>query len=161
MKKLSIALVVLSMVFVAPSCSSDDDSSSSSGVTINGESFNGSISILLKLATTENTHSFTITDPSDITKVKTITIAVTFPLATSTTGDYTHPTTGNRVLQETSFYSISNPAAGTSTSSAIFDGTGTATITDNGNENFTLVFDMTMDDGVVIKGTFTDTFVGQ
>lgn len=162
MKKICIALVFLSMVFVNSSCSSDDDGgTASSGVTIDGETFNGTVAILLKLATTENTYSFNITDPSDVSNVKSITIAVTFPLEASVTGDYAHPTTGDRVLQETSFYTISNPAGGTSTSSALFDGTGTVTITDNGNENYTLVFDMTMDNGVVVKGTARNTFIGQ
>jgi hypothetical protein len=161
MKKLVMSALFLCTAIGMLSCSSDDDSSSNVGVTINGEAFNGTVAILLKIETTENTYSFTITDPSDLTNVKTITIGVTFPLAMSVTGDYAHPTTEDRVFQEISFYSISNPATGSGTSSAMFNGTGTVTITDNGNENYTLVINMTMDDGVIVKGTFTDTFIGQ
>ncbi|MBL4746519.1 MAG: hypothetical protein JKY08_09160 [Flavobacteriaceae bacterium] len=157
MKKLSSVFVMLSMVFLS-SCSSSDNKDSSAGLTLDGVSINTNAAILVKQASSENSYSFSISDTSDVKSVKIITINIEFPLESSVTGDYEYSKKGDRKLLGMSSYSITNATAGTVDSSVLLGGSGSVSITDNGKNNYTLVLDLIMKDGVILKGSFTGSF---
>ncbi len=157
MRKLCAYVLLFAMVSLQWSCSSESDDPGVTGITMDGKKIQVSVAQLLRISGTENNYTFSLSDASDISNVKTVMVGVTFPLEATVTGNYNYPENGERVLLGISNYSILNATQ----TGSLLDGTGLVSITDNSNNNYTLSLNLTMGDGTVIKGTHKGTFLTQ
>ena len=124
---------------------------------MDGASFDVTMASILGVSIDGEGHAGIAFVSTDGSISKTLNIDIEYFVAKPVAGDYAFPQTGTaRYLDDwLTSYSEINGTNFVSTNLA----SGTVSVTHNGEDNYTVIMDLTMDDGTVFKGTYTNDFV--
>lgn len=151
---LSITALILLTLF---SCKKDDVSKNANDIKMNGEAFSVKMASILGISAGDEGHSgITLVAGSGLI-VKTLTIDVESFTKETLAGTYSYPQQeGDKYLDDflTNYSEFVNDDMSSTTLSS-----GTVTVEYNGGKNYTVIMDLTMDDGKQFKGTYTGDFV--
>jgi len=161
MNKQKIAILSLAAILFLVSCGSDDDAKPSvtNTIKLDGEAFSITAPSLMGVSIDGEGHAgitFTNTNSTgELTKV--LSIDFEYSPSESVSGTYSFPQGTSRFLDDwLTNYTEFSMSSGSSNSTNLES--GTVTVTDNGNNNYTVVVDLTMIDGKHFEGKYSGKF---
>lgn len=149
-------LFVIALLPGLMSCQSDDEPSTSNSIKLNGEPFKIQSATLVGVSLDGDGHAAITFVNTDGTLSKTLSIDVEYTANESVSGTYSFPENGtDKYLDDwmTNYTVMTQSSSGMDSESTNLE-TGTVTVKDNGNSNYTVTIDLTMVDGKVFKGTY-------
>lgn len=151
-------LVFFTLTTLFTSCSSnEEDNLNQNSITLNDESFPIIKGTILGVSINDSGHTAISLTSGSATKVKVLTIDVPTFTKETVANVYSFPeVNGNLLLNDhlTNYMEFDGNNAVNSTNLK----NGTVTITQNSDENFSVIVDLTMKDNKVFKGTYTGNF---
>jgi len=140
-------------------CKKDDNSpKSENNITIDGEKFQVTSASIMGVSIGGSGHAAVTLSKVDGTHYETVAVDFDYEVGKSVEGDYAYPQSGDMKL-------INAPLStfmvidGTTATSTLYLSTGTLKITKNADKHYTVIIDLTMNDGTEIKGTYSGNFV--
>lgn len=151
-------LFLLMVIILLNSCKKDDNSTKSeNSITIDGRQFQVTSASIMGVSTGDFGHAAVILNKINGTRYETIAVDFDYEVGKSVDGDYAYPQSGDMELINAPL-SIFTIVDESSIISTLHLETGTMKITKNAEAHYTVIIELMMTDGTVIKGTYSGPF---
>lgn len=153
-------ILILLILFSACDTDKVDPTKPENSITLNGTSFFLTTTSLLGVTIAGEGHAgFQFVQSGGSTGVNTLNIDIEYFTSKPVAGVYSFPQTGSdRYLDD--WLTTYTEVNGTTINSFHLI-SGTMTVKDNGNSNYTITMDLTMEGGKIFKGTYKGDFFSQ
>jgi hypothetical protein len=151
---IKISFLLLGLVLFA-SCSKDKDAGPSTNITYDGAAFNVTTVTLVGVSSQGDGHAALSFINVNGTSSKTLTIDVEYAKGVSLSGTYAFPQTAGTLYLDDFLTNYTEMSTTTMNFTETSLQSGTVTLKDNGNANYAVTFDFTMENGKIFKGTYS------